>query len=72
MNRRQFLRNFPKPEPLDGVILRDPDIGDEHFFTFDDLHYTCMEIMDFDTPLKPNYKDDPSYNWNRKAKRNGR
>lgn len=69
MNRRQFLRKFPKPEPLNGVILRDPDVGDSQFFTFDELKQACEELMDFDTPLKPDYKSDPSYNWNRKDRR---
>lgn len=73
LNRRQFLRRFPKPEaPEGGMYLVDP-MGGEVFVTFDQLRQMCEDIMspayativESDLGKMPWHRD-PTYDMKRK------
>lgn len=73
MNRRQFLRRFPKPTaPEDGMYIVDRDTGEEVFVLFTTLSESAHQIMTMpegfveDATGKMPWQRDPTYNMKRK------
>lgn len=76
MNKRQFLRKYPKPKaPADGMFFYDQITGSgEVFITFDELAQAGRQIMAAPDHIveaelgKMHYSRDPTYNMRRKRR----